>query len=848
MAFGWLKKILGKSSKNNDMQIDSVYENPFYEVAETETLNPFYNDEDDLAPSYAGNAAAYSNEGTSESVSSAIPEYEIWQMQNIGGLPTVESIEKMAGGLKMDKIGKHKNVKKALDALGNYQRIMEESHSVSVDDQKIRFAAKSYNLDSGEKMFDVSSADEAVRELGNFILCANKMINGSKGLFSSRSSNVQKLVPIFANLLVQANGILPKLVNLETVVAPYVIATDKTTFTYSELISHSVTGSRSGGLATRGLEKNNGSIDLSPEKVLETLNEKDGDVAKRILVQRREKTELARMKMKIPLIPVGVLKEQKIEAASEEQIQKLKNSASSIADAYFAELRPLMTALDDTVESYETNEGEDRLYIHGEQAKLFRISKCIQQVLNDKEALMSVIINGLPNNGNNESVALNNIRKMYSFGGGSLETAAEFLNLEATYSKNFTRLVDSEGNTLTENSDFKIGGGAASISILDFKNKKVLRAPKTSEGKYLSDEEQKSALNGIYDEAISKVSQFLGFNVVANAEAGGFFSREKGSTDETAIFGGSVMEMANGKTGNRINVTWESQIGSVAQNRNKADYQKLDIAENGRFIGDMMKMNVVDYITMHADRHDGNFMIDVKADENESMIKAIDNDMIFGYAASSAEQFGYQSSFASLKSINNRSNVNHNVQIKAVLPMVTDEIKAAFEALDLDKFNEMLMPYVDRVQRMAAVHRAAELKEYVKTVKSCDLSTPEGVQEYMYAAARSTMDIMTKGIYRDKEYGLRNTSLNNVPNMVIRMLADSYKSLTGPGGITYVVKTMKLLGLSKSEAETMLYNNITDFRDTNQKIDKTYLDSQIGYIMQDYDLPLDEFRKKYKFN
>ena len=146
MAFGWFKKILGKSSKNNDMQIDSVYENPFYEAAETEAVNPFYNDEDDLAPSYAENTAVYSNEGASESVGSATPEYEIWQMQNIGGLPTMESIEKMAGGLKMDKISKHKNVKMALDALDNYQRIMEESHSVSVDDQKIRFDARTYNL------------------------------------------------------------------------------------------------------------------------------------------------------------------------------------------------------------------------------------------------------------------------------------------------------------------------------------------------------------------------------------------------------------------------------------------------------------------------------------------------------------------------------------------------------------------------------------------------------------------------------------------------------------------------------------------------------------------------------
>ena len=64
MAFGWIKNLFGKKDKKGmDNQIHSVYENPFFESAENEAENPFFQDVDDFIPQMADNKPDYGNVG-----------------------------------------------------------------------------------------------------------------------------------------------------------------------------------------------------------------------------------------------------------------------------------------------------------------------------------------------------------------------------------------------------------------------------------------------------------------------------------------------------------------------------------------------------------------------------------------------------------------------------------------------------------------------------------------------------------------------------------------------------------------------------------------------------------------
>lgn len=852
MAFGWLKRLFGKSGNNgNGGQIDTVHENPFFESGENEAVNPFFQDLDNDTSVANHTASMHSNaEAVRDVANVATSIIEPGNlMTNIAGMPTRASIEMMAGGLKMEKIGKHKNVAMALNALERYQEIMEQPHEVHVDAKKIAMENKTYNENGEDKMFDASAADDAFEALGEFVVYANKVINDSNGLFAGRSSNIQKLVPVFANLITQASGLLPKLSHLETAVAPYVISTDKMSFTFSELISSNVTGNRSGGLATRGIEANNGSIDLSPEDVIKTLNNEELNNTQKIdeiREQRRQRTKQSRMWLKIPSVPLGILKDRRAAAVTEEQIQEANRSAEAMTDAYFAELRPLLTALEDTAESYEGVGKNERDAVHGEQARHFWTVRFLQRIMQNRDLFKNVLLNGLPENNGAE---YKDIEMLYQLGGRSLSTASQFLQEEAMNPNNFAKLTDEEGNALEENAKggYKIDGGNASIAILDFHNKKVLRSPKKQDG-YLSQEEQKTAFNGIHDEAVAKVGQFLGFNVMANAKAGGFMAKEKGKSEETPVFGGSVMDFAKGQEASKINLLFGGESKKdVVQRRQGDAYKNVDISKNGRLIEDLMKMSIVDYITLHADRHGGNFLINADAAKGESMVTGIDNDMVFGHNDASNET-GFHNSATAIKSVNQNVTMQYGASVSAVLPMVTESIKTSIENLDIEQFDQMLMPYVDRVGRMAAVHRAQELKEYVKTAEVCDLSTPEGVMEYLNKSNKKAVEEWTKGMYLQGK-DIENAIFDTIKTPLLRMLLESHGAFKMTfGSAAQTVFAMKIAGFSKQEAEATLLNNVSASKGESTRITKEQLDAT-GYksVFEDYDLPMNEFRTKYKF-
>ena len=831
MAFGWIKNLFGKKDKKGmDNQIHSVYENPFYESAENEAENPFFQDVDDFIPQMADNKPDYSNvgaidlrdNGENEKIegSEGGIEPKVNLLTLIGEMPTKESICEMTGGIQMWKMKFFSKFSTTLDFLEEYQDLMQQSHSASINDAKMRrmerYTTANAKFDSGK-----DEVEQAFICLKNFIIHAEDAVNSEKGFFASRSSNVRKMNTIFGNLLVQAYEILPKLAYLDTQVAPYVMATDRDTYTLSDVLHHQVSASRSGGLAMRSADAENSFININPDKVLNVL--KGNDSMKGILQLRMEKTTQARMNLKIPSLPVGVLKERAMETVGDERIKNLEKDAENIASAYIQELRLLTIALDDTAESNEFNgEGKERAAVHDKQAEHFRISRLLYRIIQNKKLLKQLIINGYLNDGSNQPAGYSDMMKIDSISGMTLSSAATLLNEEAMDESKFVRLVDREGNNLVEEKDYHVGGGKLSISILDFKNQKVLRATKNNEGKHLNAEEQKHALNGILDEAAGKVSQFLGFNVSAQAEAAGFMAKGEGETHETAVFGGSIMEMAKGIEAKKINLMMgDGKENLLREDRRDEKFTNLNVFKQGRLLGEIMKMQVMDYIIMHGDRNLGNFMINLEAGENEAMVTAIDNDMLFGNNAG-ARDMGHDASKDALIGINDKGFMDFGNKLTTAFPMMTQEVKDKLKNLDVDALNELLMPYADRVSRRGAVHRAIELKALAEKVPTCDLTKEEDVRGFVNAVAKnSTIEWVKQMNVRDGVIDKASASIKFLPSTLVRMIIDP----TDKNKLPFydevgVLNVMKKLGLSKEEAEGILREHLSKSMTTDEKLIK----------------------------
>lgn len=742
-------------------------------------------------------------------------------LKNIGGMPTRESIIVMAGGLKMKKIWKHQHFDKALKALDEYQEIMKAPQTTKVNEAKMRRNLSGYQNYSGvdihaetvaaayNKMVEFTyQADQAVKELD----------------VAGRSSNVRKLTPVFSNLLVQAYGLLPKLIHLESAVAPYIIATGREEYTFSDILSHQVTAGRSGGFAMSGLESDNGAVILNPEetaKAVESVRSGiDPNALKRL---KRDQTVKARMGMKIPELPDKVLENGKKSGYGQD--------VKAFVNEYLAELRVLMTALDDAAESYEFSSAVEREGVHNQQAEHFRMSRMLYQVIQNRDTLEKGILRGFENPDVKNMPGYQEVEGLKKLGGQTLLDASAMLNQQAQDESMYEGLTDESGNQLRAGEDYIVGGGVNSISILDFKNQRVLRAPKNYDS-YLSKREQQTALNGIRDEATGKVAQFLGFNVAAQARAVGFKARDKEGNNETAVFGGSIMDMAKGSEAKYINLMMKAgEEEKLHESRRGEKYQNLDIMKQGRMIGDIMKMNVLDYIIKHNDRNAGNFLINLDADERESMVTAIDNDMALGCDAAATGAFGENESQEALNSINDRLAGDFGIKLSAAFPMMTQEVKDTLRNLDLGALNQMLMPYADRITRITAVHRAAELMEWANKVPTCDLTTQEGTEEFVKAASRATMTEWVRqlslGCFRFLY------ELKTVPNTVIRWILDSYGK---DGNEQGVVEAMKVLGLSKAEAEEIFLNHLSASENGDEKITMEQLrNSAFGTALENYD-------------
>ena len=310
-------------------------------------------------------------------------------------------------------------------------------------------------------------------------------------------------------------------------------------------------------------------------------------------------------------------------------------------------------------------------------------------------------------------------------------------------------------------------------------------------------------------------------------------ARDKEGKNETAVFGGSIMEMAEGVTADKINVLMHSgDENKIQKNRKGEDYQTIDLSQNGKFIEDIMKMNVLDFLIQHNDRNPGNFLVNINPGQNGSMVTAIDNDMILGF--DNVAQIGGTRSGEALLAINERALVDYGIKLSTACPMMTQDVKNAIERLDTEAFDQLLMPYADRLSRMTAVHRAKELKEWAKKVPTCDLTTPEGVQEFLDVAKKESMRHWLRQMAaKDENY----VPWRYISNTIMRMIISTrMKVVTGWGNEITTLQALYGLGFSKEEAEALILENYSTSTDSDEPITKEQLaQTTLGKALKKYD-------------
>ncbi|MEG1972582.1 MAG: hypothetical protein RR315_05420, partial [Oscillospiraceae bacterium] len=419
-----------------------------------------------------------------------------------------------------------------------------------------------------------------------------------------------------------------------------------------------------------------------------------------------------------------------------------------MVDAYISQLRLLNLALDDVAEEKAEDgsgwdKGAERRKVHAAKAEYFQLGKLIHQAENDKTAIFMAAV-GLSNGIKQDSEFL----KLNALGGNTLGMASQILNEEFRDPANFARLQNSAGEDLVAGQDYTVGGGETSIAIIDKVNQRVMRAPK-ERGTYLTEEKQKRVKNGMYDDAADKVGRLLGFNVIAKADAANFVTKNENTGEDQNVMGGSIMAFAKGQEAADFDLLKnEENLALLPRNRNQN--KKLMLNEQGRMLGDFMKMQVVDYICLHADRHTSNYLINPEAEPGESTVTGIDNDMLFGVNARK-KYMGNEGSADALQSIKERGAMDYQSKLDSSFPMMTESVRDALRDLDIEELDALLTPYADRVVRMAALQRATELKKLAETTEICDLSTKEGTEAFTKVMIKNGMTNWLKATEYDKE-------------------------------------------------------------------------------------------------
>ncbi len=650
-----------------------------------------------------------------QSVQAAIEVIEVTKTQpasaKVAGLICVQDLYAKGGLSGAEPLPA--KAKAVMDALAAYHDFMD-ARTITVSE----FRKKNEHLP------EVQALDTVIR-------ACNGMVEGVKG--GKKSSAFMALLPGVSQLLIQAYQLMPMIASMDRILLPYVFATGSDQVSMAQLIespqAKALMGAMSSISAQDGIPRDGGA---------EVMRQYGKSAKSR--KNAKKKKRVGKTTGEDDIEKLGVASSGSVEAEARARLFPSLDSSSFIGDS-----ARLLQMLDDL----STKTSEHALHTHREHLYVMRLLS---------RALASPMIQALCSD---DPVASTMAEQDASAADQDLmdELRRAAGKTVGDLSKEFTDFLLSEGQITQVSEDAFKTGGELSDTYLDADNDGVFRTTKGDED-YTDEqnfEHQKKAFNGSYDEAMSKLDEALGLGVIAKAEVAAYKNKE----GKAQI--GSKMEFVDGRTMSSI----LKEVGM------KNVGEETDI-KTARMLDGYLRLAVVDYIAMHADRNPGNYIYNPDAEPGESVIKGIDNDMVFNMNpdqelgqgtkrwANPYDMIRERNGGQAEKRLVSKNGLDRTIQARSrahalslsAFEVVTPEIKELVMGIDEAKVSAALRPYVNVTARLAALERIKELQTYVSGAKVVSMqgadgnTSEENMQEYYNTLDRNAIMAMltTSGV------------------------------------------------------------------------------------------------------
>ena len=176
---------------------------------------------------------------------------------------------------------------------------------------------------------------------------------------------------------------------------------------------------------------------------------------------------------------------------------------------------------------------------------------------------------------------------------------------------------------------------------------------------------------------------------------------------------------------------------------------KEELERNAGLIISSFKLQILDYLAFHQDRHYENFFIDLNAKNPEDAFSGIDNDNVFGSGISKDDK-GRSRSYKEQATGSyydvETSDVATTLKGFVCIPI---ETQRAVENLNEEIINKAMMPYLDRASRFAVLKRVRALKKFVASeAKVVNVRTVEGMDTFR----QESLDLMLRTIFARRKH------------------------------------------------------------------------------------------------
>ena len=356
--------------------------------------------------------------------------------------------------------------------------------------------------------------------------------------------------------------------------------------------------------------------------------------------------------------------------------------------------------------------------------------------------------------------------------------------------KAIDKLRQESAETAGENSTEK--SGKLSLVLIDDKQNRVLRTSKDEGG--ITKQRDKNNFN--YDEAMSRLSEITGLGSIAGARTTYF--KDKGGTLQY----GTNMEKAQGQAGTTMlfgfgNKEVDDQMVGKYHNIFGHENQE-ELTKNANLIISSFKLQILDYISYHRDRHENNFFIDMEAKDLTNAFQGIDNDNVFGKGTSedkkqrlvSYEQHA-KAGYEGMKFSGIMKPYATNTSTLQGFACIPEQTYEQIKKLNVKQIEEAMRPYLDRAARFALIRRIISLKAYVEEkAKKVDIYKSDGMDEFK----KETIGVILKTFMdvKDVDNISGGYDLNNkawvAPGILVRMLMKHYFQMGNKGNSQFPYK------------------------------------------------------------